>query len=82
VKQLTVIDHLVSKSSFDLVLDKESTALKTTPELTESELQKYYPKTGYASHQIEANSLRSKVYARIKRINIRTKHNWIPTICH
>ena len=43
MKQLTVIDHLVSKSSFDLVLDKESTALKTTPELTESELQKYYP---------------------------------------
>ena len=77
MKQLTVIDHLVSKSSFDLVLDKESTALKTTPELTESELQKYYPKTGYASHQIEANSLRSKIYARIKRINIRTKHNWI-----
>lgn len=77
MKQLTVIDHLVSKSSFDLVLDKESTALKTNPELTESELQKYYPITGYASHQIEANSLRSKVYARIKRINIRTKHNWI-----
>jgi 2-polyprenyl-3-methyl-5-hydroxy-6-metoxy-1,4-benzoquinol methylase len=77
VKQLTVIDHLVSKASFDLVLDKESTALKTIPELTEPELQKYYPKTGYASHQIEANNLRSKIYARIKRMNFRTKHNWI-----
>jgi SAM-dependent methyltransferase len=77
VKQLSVIDHLISKASFDLVLDKESTALKTTPELTESELQKYYPKTGYASHQTQANSLRSTIYVWIKRINIRTKRNWI-----
>tara|TARA_E500000178_G_scaffold201804_1_gene199568 strand:- start:742 stop:1566 length:825 start_codon:yes stop_codon:yes gene_type:complete len=77
VKPLPVIDHLVSKSSFDLVLDKETTALKTTPELSEAELEHYYPKTGYASHQTRANSFKSKVYAWVKRSNIKSKLNWI-----
>ena len=77
MKRLSVIDHLVSKSSFDLVLDAETTALKTTPELTESELQKYYPKSGYASHDTNTNSIKSKIYAWIKWINMRTKLRWI-----
>ena len=77
MKRLSVIDHLVSKSSFDLVLDAETTALKTMPELTESELQKYYPKSGYASHDTNTNSIKSKTYAWIKWINMRTKLIWI-----
>ena len=77
MKPLPVIDHLVSKSSFDLVLDKETTALKTTPELSEAELEHYYPKTGYASHQTRANSFKSKVYAWVKRSNIKSKLNRI-----
>ena len=67
----------MSKSSFDLVLDKETTALKTTPELSEAELEHYYPTTGYASHQTRANSFKSKVYAWVKRSNIKSKLNWI-----
>jgi ubiquinone/menaquinone biosynthesis C-methylase UbiE len=77
VKPFTVIDHLVSKSSFDLVLDKETTALKTTPELSDAELEQYYPKTGYASHETQAISFKAKVYAWVKRRNIKSKLNWI-----
>ncbi len=77
MKPFLVIDHLVSKSSFDLVLDKETTALKTTPELSEAELEHYYPKTGYASHETRTNSFKSKVYSRVKGINIKSKLNWI-----
>jgi SAM-dependent methyltransferase len=77
VKQLTVIDHLVSQSSFKLVVDKETTALKTSPELSDSELQKYYPEEGYASHETRASSLTSKIYALVKQLNVRTKCKWI-----
>ncbi|MFL2586240.1 MAG: class I SAM-dependent methyltransferase [Flavobacteriaceae bacterium] len=77
MKPFAVIDHLVSKSSFDLVLDKETMALKTIPELSGVELEKYYPKTGYASHETQANSFKSKIYAWVKRRNIKSKLNWI-----
>ena len=77
MKPFAVIDHLVSKSSFDLVLDKETTALKTIPELSDVELEQYYPKTGYASHETKANSFKAKVYAWVKRRNIKSKLNRI-----
>lgn len=77
MKPLSVIDHLVSKSQFKLVLDNETTALKTTPELSEEELKQYYPTSGYASHQTRTYSLTAKIYALVKRINIQTKLNWI-----
>ncbi len=77
MKPFTVIDHLVSKSSFDLVLDKETTALKTTPELSEAELEHFYPKTGYASHDTQANGFKAKAYAWVKRKNIKSKLKWI-----
>ncbi|MAW16917.1 MAG: methyltransferase [Flavobacteriaceae bacterium] len=77
MKPFAVIDHLVSKSSFDLVLDKETMALKTIPELSGVELEKYYPKTGYASHETQANSFKSKIYSWVKRRNIKSKLNWI-----
>jgi ubiquinone/menaquinone biosynthesis C-methylase UbiE len=77
VKPFAVIDHLVSKSSFDLVVDKETTALKTIPELSDVELEQYYPKTGYASHETQANSFKAKVYAWVKRRNIKSKLNRI-----
>jgi predicted SAM-dependent methyltransferase len=77
VKPFAVIDHLVSKSSFDLVVDKETTALKTIPELSDVELEQYYPKTGYASHETQAISFKAKVYAWVKRRNIKSKLNRI-----
>ena len=77
MKPLSIIDHLVSKSQFKLVLDNETTALKTTPELSEEELKQYYPASGYASHQTQPNTLTAKIYALVKRINIKTKLNWI-----
>ena len=61
MKPFAVIDHLVSKSSFDLVLDKETMALKTIPELSDVELEKYYPKTGDASHETKANRYKPKI---------------------
>ena len=51
-------------------------ALKTIPELSGVELEKYYPKTGYASHETQANSFKSKIYAWVKRRNIKSKLNW------
>ena len=77
MKPFAVIDHLVSKSSFDLVLDKETMALKTTPELSDVELDQYYPTTGYASHETQANSFKSRIYAWVKRRNIKSKLKWI-----
>lgn len=77
MKPFAVIDHLVTKSSFDLVVDKETTALKTIPELSDVELEQYYPKTGYASHETKANSFKAKVYAWVKRRNIKSKLNRI-----
>ena len=77
MRPFPVIDHLVSKSSFELVLDNETTALKTTPELSEAELEHYYPNKGYASHETQANSFKPKIYSWVKRINIKTKLSWL-----
>ena len=77
MKPLSIIDHLSSKSQFKLVLDKETKALKTTPELSEEALKQYYPTSGYASHQTQLDGLTSIIYALVKHINIKTKLNWI-----
>lgn len=77
MKPISVTDHLVSNTSFLVEYDKDFYAWKTIPELTEAELQAYYPDEGYASHEDRATSLKTALYLWIKNRNIKTKLGWI-----
>ena len=70
---LTVVDHSVSKETFDLYHDTELDMLITTPQPSLENLGKYYESEDYISHTDNKRSLFEKAYHFVKSIALKNK---------
>jgi 2-polyprenyl-3-methyl-5-hydroxy-6-metoxy-1,4-benzoquinol methylase len=70
---IKVIDHSVSKESFDLLLDEELQLLKTFPQPSLDKLPSYYESEDYISHTDSKRSLFEKLYHLVKTNAIKNK---------
>jgi 2-polyprenyl-3-methyl-5-hydroxy-6-metoxy-1,4-benzoquinol methylase len=74
---LNVIDHSVSKETFDLYYDQDLDMLITSPQPSPENLGKYYESTDYISHTDSKRSLFEKAYHFVKGIALKNKLNLI-----
>lgn len=74
---LNVIDHSVSKETFDLYYDQDLDMLITSPQPSPESLGKYYESTDYISHTDSKRSLFEKAYHFVKGIALKNKLNLI-----
>jgi 2-polyprenyl-3-methyl-5-hydroxy-6-metoxy-1,4-benzoquinol methylase len=74
---LNVIDHSVSKETFDLYYDQDLDMLITSPQPSPENLGKYYESTDYISHTDSKRSLFEKAYHFVKGIALENKLNLI-----
>lgn len=81
MKPIQVIDHLVSKHAFELTFDSKTGAWKTMPQPKEEALEKYYPNSGYASHQRKPKDFQSALYFCIKAVNNYVKLKRLNSVC-
>jgi 2-polyprenyl-3-methyl-5-hydroxy-6-metoxy-1,4-benzoquinol methylase len=74
---LTVIDHSVSKETFDLYYDQDLDLLITSPQPSPKDLGRYYESNDYISHTDSKRSLFEKAYHFVKGIALKNKLNLI-----
>jgi 2-polyprenyl-3-methyl-5-hydroxy-6-metoxy-1,4-benzoquinol methylase len=74
---LTVIDHSVSKETFDLYYDQDLDLLITSPQPSPNDLGRYYESNDYISHTDSKRSLFEKAYHFVKGIALKNKLNLI-----
>ena len=74
---LTVIDHSVSKETFDLYYDQDLDLLITSPQPSPENLGRYYESNDYISHTDSKRSLFEKAYHFVKGIALKNKLNLI-----
>lgn len=74
---LTVIDHSVSKETFDLYYDQDLDLLITSPQPSPYDLGRYYESNDYISHTDSKRSLFEKAYHFVKGIALKNKLNLI-----
>lgn len=74
---LTVIDHSVSKETFDLYYDQDLDLLITSPQPSLENLGRYYESNDYISHTDSKRSLFEKAYHFVKGIALKNKLNLI-----
>jgi 2-polyprenyl-3-methyl-5-hydroxy-6-metoxy-1,4-benzoquinol methylase len=74
---LNVIDHSVSKETFDLYYDQDLDMLITSPQPSPENLGKYYESTDYISHTDSKRSLFEKAYHFVKGIALKNKLNLV-----
>jgi 2-polyprenyl-3-methyl-5-hydroxy-6-metoxy-1,4-benzoquinol methylase len=70
---IKVIDHSVSKESFDLLLDDELQLLKTFPQPSLDKLPSYYESEDYISHTDSKRTLFEKLYHLVKTNALKNK---------
>ena len=68
---LKTSDHFLTKETFELIYDDKLDMLVTTPKPTD--LSKYYNSEDYISHTDVPHSFMERIYARIKKVNLKTK---------
>ena len=68
---LKTSDHFLTKETFELIYDDKLDMLVTTPKPTD--LSKYYNSEDYISHTDVTHSFMERIYARIKKVNLKTK---------
>lgn len=68
---LKTSDHFLTKETFELIYDDKLDMLVTTPKPTD--LSKYYNSEAYISHTDVTHSFMERIYARIKKVNLKTK---------
>lgn len=74
---LNVKDHSVSGETFDLIYNKESDILETSPQPQGEKLSEYYKSEDYISHTDAKRNLLEKVYHRVRKISLKRKLNLI-----
>ena len=70
---LTVKDHSVSYETFELLIDEELQLLKTHPQPSPENLERYYESDDYISHTDGKRSLFEKLYHTVKQKALRDK---------
>jgi len=70
---LTVKDHSVSHETFEILLDEELQLLKTHPQPSPENLERYYESDDYISHTDGKRSLFEKLYHTVKQKALRDK---------
>jgi 2-polyprenyl-3-methyl-5-hydroxy-6-metoxy-1,4-benzoquinol methylase len=70
---IKVIDHSVSKESFDLLLDDELQLLKTFPQPSLDKLPSYYESEDYISHTDSKRTSFEKLYHLVKTNALKNK---------
>ena len=70
---LTVVDHSVSKETFELYHDTDLDMLITSPQPSLDNLGKYYESEDYISHTDSKRSLFEKAYHFVKNIALKNK---------
>jgi len=70
---LTVLDHSVSKETFDLYQDTNLDMLVTSPQPSLEHLGRYYESEDYISHTDNRRSLFEKAYHFVKSIALKNK---------
>jgi len=70
---LSCIDHTVSRETFQLLLDKSTNLLVTSPRPPLDKLSAYYESEDYISHTDSKRSIMDKAYQVIKNYSIKKK---------
>ena len=70
---LKIMDHSVSKETFELIFDTDLDLLYTSPKPNESELSKYYESEDYISHTDGKRSFFEKAYHIVKKFALKNK---------
>ncbi len=77
---LTCKDHIVSRETFELLLDEKTELLITSPQPEAGELMKYYESDDYISHTDSKKSVLDKVYQLVKNYTINKKIDLINSL--
>ena len=77
INQLVVKDHAISKESFIICACKNCDLWFTNPRPSEKNINGYYDKPNYISHQQDSKSLKDLIYHSVRKYTIRQKLNWI-----
>ena len=70
---LTVIDHAVSKESFNLIYDSDLDMLRTDPVPDSTAISRYYESADYISHTDSKDGFFERVYRLVRRYTIARK---------
>ena len=76
---IKVVDHSVSKETFELRFDEQYTMWRTHPKPVKDHLGAYYDSEDYISHTDGKRSLFEKVYHLVKGIMLSRKHKLVKT---
>ena len=74
---IKVIDHSVSKESFQLLFNEDLQLLKTNPQPSAHALPSYYESNNYISHTDAKRTLFEKLYHLVKKQALKNKVNLI-----
>lgn len=77
---LEVMDHAVSKETFQIMSCDSCTLLFTNPRPVEQDIAPYYDFAEYYSHSDEKKDLISKIYQQVKSISIQRKLKQIQSL--
>ncbi len=77
---LKVVDHSVSKESFNLFHNSEYDLLQTLPQPTPENLGKYYESEDYISHTDSKRSLFERAYQLVKTYTLKRKVHLIDSV--
>jgi len=78
--ELNVVDHPISKESFDLSECSKCGFTFTNSAPVQSEIAKYYQSENYISHSDTKTGLVNKVYYRVRKIMLSRKHRLIKNL--
>lgn len=79
-KVITTVDYSTTKESFDITKCLVCTHLFTNPRIKEDEIAPYYDNPNYISHTDDQATLFSKVYQRLRRINLSRKTSYVSSV--
>jgi len=74
---MKIKDHFLTQEYFEVKPSKHKGILQTFPQPSENDLPKYYDSPDYISHQTQAQSLRDKIYQKVKSFMIAKKKKMV-----
>ena len=77
---VSTVDYSTTKESFDIAQCVACTHLYTNPRIKEAHIAPYYDNPNYISHTDDQATFFSKVYQRLRRLNLSRKTSYVSSV--